>query len=165
MQRNRRARVSQLTVQDNVGGQRPMTECTTRCTLTRIGYGSQRPCRGPLISAKNKKPQLQWAKGQKHWRVKKTLPGLMNPGSCYFTLMGGLGYLENHMSICIHHAAFQHCRLVVVVWGVFSWHTLGPLIKAELRLNTTGYLNIFANQAHPLMAAVYPSVKGLFSAG
>ena len=34
-------------------------------------------------------------------RIGKTLPGQMNPGSCSFTLMGGLGYGENHMSTCI----------------------------------------------------------------
>ena len=44
-----------------------------------------------------------------------------------------------------------------MVWGVFSWYTLGPLIKVELRLNATGYLNIVANQVHPFMVAVYPS--------
>ncbi|KAK6325815.1 hypothetical protein J4Q44_G00051570, partial [Coregonus suidteri] len=48
-------------------------------------------------------------------------------------------------STCIH-AVCQHCRLVVVVWGGISWHTLGPLIKVEQCLNATGYLNIVTNQ-------------------
>ena len=42
---------------------------------------------------------------------------------------------------------------------MFSWHTLGLLIKVEQCLNATGYLNI-ASQVHPFMAAVYPSVNG-----
>ena len=46
------------------------------------------------------------------------------------------------------------------MWGVFCWHTIGPLIKVEQRLNATGYLNIIANQVHPFMAAVYPSMNG-----
>ena len=60
---------------------------------------------------------LQGAKEQKQWTLEdwKTFPGLMNPSSCCFMLMGGLGYGENHMSTCIHHAMCQHCRLVVVV--------------------------------------------------
>ena len=66
MQSNRRAVVSQLTVQYNIGAQRPMKECTTHRTLTQMGYGSQRPYRVPLLSALNKKLQLQWAKVQKH---------------------------------------------------------------------------------------------------
>jgi len=32
-------------------------------------------------------------------------------------------------------------RLVVVVWRVFSWHTLGPLVPIGHRLNTTAYLS------------------------
>ena len=51
----------------------------------------------------------------------------------------------------------------VMLWGGFSWHTLGPLIKVEQCLNAIGYLNIIANQVHPFMAAVYPSVNGFLS--
>ncbi len=32
----------------------------------------------------------------------------------------------------------------VMVWGIFSWHTLGPLIPIEHCLNATAYLNIVA---------------------
>jgi hypothetical protein len=53
----------------------------------------------------------------------------------------------------------------VMVWGVFSWHTLGPLIKVEQCLNATTYLNIIANQVHPFMAAVKPYANVFFSAG
>ena len=76
--------------------------------------------------------------------------------------MGGLEYGgKKHLGTCIHHAAFQHCRLVV--WGVFSWHTLGPLIKVEQRSNATGYLKIIANHVYPFKAAVYPSANAFFS--
>ena len=43
---------------------------------------------------------------------------------------------------------------------MLSWLPLGPLIKVEQGLNATGYLNIIANQVHPLMAAVCPSGNG-----
>ncbi len=45
----------------------------------------------------------------------------------------------------------------VMVWGVFSWHTLGPLVPIEHRLNTTAYLSIVAGHVHPFMTTVYPS--------
>ncbi len=32
----------------------------------------------------------------------------------------------------------------VMVWGIFSWHTLGPLVLIEHHLNTTAYLSIVA---------------------
>ncbi len=50
----------------------------------------------------------------------------------------------------------------VMVWGVFSWHTLGPLVPIEHRLNTTAYLSIVADHVHPFMTTVYPSSDGYF---
>ncbi len=45
----------------------------------------------------------------------------------------------------------------VMVWGIFSWHTLGPLVPIEHRLNFTDYLSIVADHVHPFMTTVYPS--------
>ncbi len=50
----------------------------------------------------------------------------------------------------------------VMVWGIFSWHTLGPLIPIEHRLNATAYLSIVADHVHPFMTTVYPSFDGSF---
>ncbi len=45
----------------------------------------------------------------------------------------------------------------VMVWGIFSWHTLGPLVPIEHCLNATVYLSIVADHVHPFMTTVYPS--------
>ncbi len=47
----------------------------------------------------------------------------------------------------------------VMVWGIVSWHTFGPLVPIEHRLNTTAYLSIVADHVivHPFMTTVYPS--------
>ncbi len=45
----------------------------------------------------------------------------------------------------------------VMVWGIFSWHTLGPLVPIEHRLKATAYLSIVADHVHPFMTTVYPS--------
>ncbi len=50
----------------------------------------------------------------------------------------------------------------VMVWGVFSWHTMGPLVPIEHCLNATVYLSIVADHVHPFMATVYPSSDGYF---
>jgi len=42
----------------------------------------------------------------------------------------------------------------VMVWEIFSWHTLGPLVPIEHRLNTTVYLSI-VDHVHPFMTTVY----------
>ncbi len=45
----------------------------------------------------------------------------------------------------------------VMVWGIFSWHTLGLLVQIEHRLNATAYLSIVADHVHAFMTTVYPS--------
>ncbi len=45
----------------------------------------------------------------------------------------------------------------VMVWGIFSWHTLGTLVPIEHCLNTTAYLSIVADHVHPFMTTVYSS--------
>ncbi len=45
----------------------------------------------------------------------------------------------------------------VMVWGIFSWHTLGLLVPIEHNLNATAYLSIVADHVHPCMTTVDPS--------
>ena len=49
-----------------------------------------------------------------------------------------------------------------MVWGMFSWHTLGTLLLINNRLNATAYLSIVADHVHPFMATMYPSSNGYF---
>ncbi len=37
----------------------------------------------------------------------------------------------------------------VMVWGIFSWNTLGPLVPFEHSLNATAYLSIVADHVRP----------------
>ncbi len=39
--------------------------------------------------------------------------------------------------------------------GVFSWHTLGPLVAIEHRLNATVCLSIVSDHVHLFMTTVY----------
>ncbi len=48
------------------------------------------------------------------------------------------------------------------MWGVFSWHTLGPLLPIEHRLNATANLNIVPDHVHPFMTTVYTSSNNYF---
>ncbi len=48
----------------------------------------------------------------------------------------------------------------LMVLGIFYWHTWGPLVPIEHRLNTTAYLGIVADHVRPFMNTVYPSSDG-----
>ncbi len=50
----------------------------------------------------------------------------------------------------------------LMVSGIISWHTLGPLVPIEHRLNASAYLSIVADHVHPFMTTVYPSSGGYF---
>ncbi len=50
----------------------------------------------------------------------------------------------------------------VMVWGIYSWDTLGPLVPVEHCLNATAYLSIVADHVHPFMTTVYPSSDSYF---
>jgi len=45
----------------------------------------------------------------------------------------------------------------VMVWGMFSWHTLGPLVPIGHRLNATAYPSIVSDHVHSFMATMHPS--------
>ncbi len=50
----------------------------------------------------------------------------------------------------------------VMVWGIFSWHTFGPLVPIEHCLIVTAYLSIVAEHVRPFMSTVYPSSDDYF---
>lgn len=45
----------------------------------------------------------------------------------------------------------------VMLWGIFSWHNLGPLVSVEHHLNTTACPANAADHVHPFMTTEYPS--------
>ncbi len=49
----------------------------------------------------------------------------------------------------------------VLVWGIFSWHTL-VLVPIEHCLNATAYLSIVADHVQPFMTTVYTSSDAYF---
>ncbi len=49
--------------------------------------------------------------------------------------------------------------------GIFSLHTLGPLVPIEHHLNATANLSIVAEHVHPFMTTVHPSSDATSSRG
>jgi len=56
----------------------------------------------------------------------------------------------------------QACGGGIIVWGMFSWHTLGPFVAIGHCLNVTAYLSIVSDHVHPFMATMYQSSDGYF---
>ncbi len=50
----------------------------------------------------------------------------------------------------------------LMVWGIFSWHTLGPLVPIEHHLNSYSLPEYCCWPCHAFMTTVYPSADGYF---
>ncbi len=127
-----------------------------------MGSSSRRPHRVPLLSAKNRKQRIQFTQAHQNWTIEDWKNVAWSDESRFL-----LRHSDGRVIIWRkEHESMDPSCLVstvqaggggVMVWGIFSWHTLGPLVPIEHRLNTTAYLSIVADHVHPFMTTVYPS--------
>ncbi len=164
---DRKATVTQITTRYNQGMQKTICECITRRTLKQMGYSSRRPHRVLLLSAKNRKRRLQFPQAHQNWTIKEWKNVTWSDES-RFLLRHSDGWVRIWRK---EHESMDPSYLVltvqaggggVMLWGIFSWHTLGPLVPIEHRLNATAFLGIAADHVHPFMTTVYPSSDGYF---
>ncbi len=162
-----RATVTQITTRYNQGIQNTISERTTHRTLKHMGYSSRRPHRVPLLSTKNRKHRLQFAQAHQNRTIEDCKNVAWSDESRFL-----LQHSDGRVRIwCKEHESMDPSCLVstvqtggggVMVWGIFSWHNLGPLVPIEYNLNTTAYLSIVADHVHPFITTVDPSSKGYF---
>ncbi len=152
---DRKATVTQITTCYNQGMHNIISERTSCRTLKKIGYSRRRPHRVPLLSAKNRKQRLKFAQAHQ----KMTIEDWKNVAwsESEFLLRHSDGrvriWRKEHESMdpsCLV-STVQVAGGGVMVWGIFSWHTLGPLVPIELCLYATAYLSIVADHVHPFM--------------
>ncbi len=121
----------------------------------------------PLRSAKNRKRRQQFAQAHPNWTIEDWKKVAWSDESWFL-----LRHSDGRVRIwCKEHERMDPSGFVstvqaggggVMVWGIFSWHTLGPLVPIEHSLNATAYLSIVADHVHPFMTTVYPSSDGYF---
>ncbi len=163
---DRKVTVTQIKTRYNQYMQNTISECTTCRTLKQMGSSSTRPHRVPLLSAKNRKRRLQFEQAHQ-WTTEDWKNVVWSDESRFL-----LQHSDGRVRICRkeYESMDPACLVLtvqtggggVMVWGIFSWHTLGPLLPVEHRLNATAYLSIVADHVHPFMTTVYPSSDGYF---
>ncbi len=127
---DRKTTVTQITIRYSQGLQNTISEHTTRRTLKQMGYSSRRPHRVPLLSAKNRKQSLQFTQAHQNWTIEdwKNVP--WSDESRFLLRSDGRVRI-----LCKEHESMHPSCLVstvqagggVMVWGIFSWHTLYQL--------------------------------------
>ncbi len=163
---DRKETVTQITIRYNQCMLNAISERTTRRTLKQMGYSSRRPHRVPLLSAKNRKRRLQFTQAYPIWTI-EDWKNIAWSDESRFLLRHSDGRVRIWRK---EHESMDPPSLVstvkaaggVMVWGIFSWPSLGPLVPIEHRLNTTAYLSIVSDHVHPFMTTVYPSFDGYF---
>ncbi len=130
-----------------------------------MGYCSRRPHQ--VLSTKNRKRRLQFAQAHQNWTIEDWKNVAWSDES---------RFLLPHSDVRVRILRKEHESMVpsclvstvqaggggVMVWGIFYWHTLCPLVPIEHCLNATAYLSIVAYYAHPFMTTVHPSSDGYF---
>ncbi len=63
------------------------------------------------------------------------------------------------------YGTWMHCwvdTVPVMLWAMFCWGTLGPIIPIAQFLTALRYLNFVADQVHPFMTTVFPPGDGRY---
>jgi len=120
-----------------------------------------------LISTSNGKKRLQFARAHQNWTVEDWKNVACSDESRFLLRLSDgrvrIWRKQNeNLDPSYLVTTVQAGSGGVMVWGTFSWHTLGPLVTIGNRLNAMAYLSIVSNHVHPFMATMYPSSDGYF---
>ncbi len=109
-----------------------------------MGYSSRRPHWVPLLLAKNRKRRLQFTQAHQNWTIEDWKNVAWSDES-RFLLRHSDGWVriwrKEHESMdpsCLV-SAVQAGGGGVMVWGIYFWHTLGPLVPTEHRHSLPEY--------------------------
>ncbi len=163
---DRKATVTQITTRYNQVMQNTISERTTLRILKQMVYSSRRPHQVLLLSAKNRKRRLQFSQAHQNWTT-EDWKNVAWPDESRFLLRHSDGRVriwnQEHESMDLSCLVSKvQAADGVMVWGIFSWHTLDPLVPIEHRLNVTAYLSIVSDHVHPFMTTVHPSSDDYF---
>ncbi len=118
-----------------------------------MGYSSRRPHRVLLLSAENRKRDTIHTETQ-NCTIEDCKNVAWSDESRFLLRHSEFGNEHESMDPSCLVSTVQAGVGGVMVWGIFSWHTLGTLVSIEHRLNHS-LLSIVADHVHPFMTTVY----------
>lgn len=164
---NRHATLRQITAGINVGRTRDVSDRTVRRNLSSLGYGSRRPTRVPLLTARHRLQRLSWAREHIGWSLDQWKTVAWSDES-RFQLVRADGRVRVWRRP--HEAMDPNCQQgtvqagggSIMVWAVFTWHGLGPLVQLNRSLTGNGYVQLLTDHLQPFMDFMYPNNDGIF---
>ncbi len=114
---DRKATVTHITTRYSQAMQNTISERRARQTLKQMGYSSRRPHRVLLLSAKNRKRRLQFARAHQNWAIEVWKNVAWSDESRFLLRSDGRVRIWKelkNMKAWIHPVLSQRFRLVVV---------------------------------------------------
>ncbi|GBN83292.1 Transposable element Tcb2 transposase [Araneus ventricosus] len=133
----------------------------------RMGFGSHRPTRVPLLNARHRTARLAWARGHREWTLEDWKRVAWSDESRFQLL-----HVDGRLRIWRQaHEAVDPAYKVgtvqghggsIMVWGVSSWQFLGSLVLVPTSLNAIRYVELLGDHLHPFMLYYHPHGNGVF---
>src|SRR5581483_11071071 len=122
-----------------------VSKSTIRRTLYEMGYHSRTALRKPHVSEPNRIIRLNWACERCFWSLNSWKKVVWSDES-RFTLFQSDKKIhvwrlpkESHDVNCLV-PTIKHGGGGIMMWGCFSWHGLGPLVRIDGRVNSERYI-------------------------
>ena len=139
-----------------------VSKSTIRRKLCDMGYNSRIAVHKPLLSNKNIKDRLAWAKKKGDWSLEDWKKVVWSDES-RFTLFQNDGRIrvwrlpnERYKVDCVVPTV-KHGGGGVMVWACFTWNELGPLIRLEGKINSQRYIEeVLQNATIPFIKSLRP---------
>ncbi|GFU67693.1 transposable element Tcb1 transposase [Trichonephila clavipes] len=157
---DRRATVEQLTPKMNQGATKSVSQTTIQRTLLRLGLRSRRLVRAPMLTAVHRRRRLEFARQYSSWTSTEWRQVAFSDESRFMLhRTDGRWRIRRETSERNHPATIagtvQAGGGSIMVWGMFSWHSLGSLIIVEGTMDQYKYASVLADHVHPYMRIVF----------
>ncbi|GFU03065.1 transposable element Tc1 transposase [Trichonephila clavipes] len=146
-----------------------MNSIGAHCSADTVGYRarSKRPTRVPLLTKRHRQLRLRWVREHGDWSMDQ-----WERVACSDESLFVIHHADGRVRIrrlpgeqLLPQCTVGHTQAGgggIMLWGTFSWASLGLVVVVEQTMNATGYLNIIADQLHPYMTSVFPAGNGMF---
>ncbi|GFX88378.1 transposable element Tcb1 transposase [Trichonephila clavipes] len=164
---DRRATVEQLTTKMNQWATKSVSQTIIQRTLLRLGLRSRRLVRASMLTIVHRRRRLEFARQYSSWTSAEWRHVAFSDESRFMLhRTDGRWRIRRETSERNHPATIagtvQAGGGSIMVWGMFSWHSLGSLIIVEGTMDQYKYASVLADHVHPYMRIVFPQDDGIF---
>ncbi|MBJ5491542.1 transposase [Salmonella enterica subsp. enterica serovar Derby] len=159
---DRRATVQEITRQFNAGALKRVSSHTIQNHLLAMGYRSHRPTRVPQRTAHHRAQRLAWVREHHPWTL-DMWKNVAWTDESRFTLVHADGRVRVRRKP--HEAMDPSCQQGtlqaggggILVWGLFTWTEMGPLVRVTSSLTGQRYREILDDHVLPFVRLQHPT--------